>query len=246
VLLLDAHCHIDRFPNPASIVAACEKECVTTVAVTNLPSHYKMGSPHVRGYRYVRLALGLHPLVVGKEYHELDEFLRILPQVVFVGEIGLDFSAEGLPTKSKQLSAFRAIAQALTGTRKFVTLHSRGAGEAVLDVLGQFSVKHAVFHWYSDTLTVLDQAIQQGFHFSVNPAMIRSEKGRGIIAHIPPERVLTETDGPYLQIGKRPAEPRDVRGVVEFLAKEWGITIELAAKQVLDNFQRIVGESQAM
>jgi len=89
----------------------------------------------------------------------------MLPKVDFVGEIGLDFSNEGLSTKAEQLAAFRTIVKALAETNKFVTLHSRGEADTVLDVLEEFGVNNAVFHWYSGALSVLDRAIERGFYF---------------------------------------------------------------------------------
>lgn len=242
-MLIDAHCHIDQFPNPASIAARCERERLTTVAVTNLPSHYRQGVQHVKALQYVKLALGLHPLVVGQHHHELDAFLQMLPKVDFVGEIGLDFSNEGLSTKAEQLAAFRTIVKALAKTHKFVTLHSRGAPDIVLDVLEEFGVYNAVFHWYSGALSVLDHAIERGFYFSVNPSMVRSNKGRGIITRIPRERILTESDGPYAKIENRPTRPSDVRNVVEFLSKEWRITVDETSKRVFQNYSGLVSRN---
>jgi len=159
-----------------------------------------------------------------------------------VGEMGLDFSKEGAATKAEQLVTFRTIAEALMGTKKFATLHSRGAETVILDVLAEFRVQNAVLHWYSGTLTILDRALKEGCFFSINPAMTRSKKGQGIIARIPRERILTETDGPYIKIGSRPAEPMDVRGVVEFLAREWCVPVDDAIGQIFENFHDIVGD----
>ncbi len=125
-MLLDAHCHIDQYRDPLSIAESCERLRIMTVAVTSLPSHYRLGTQHVEHLHHVTLALGFHPLVAAKHYHELDEFLRLAPSAAFIGEIGLDFSREGLASKSHQLTAFRCIAKAMAGNRKFISLHSRG------------------------------------------------------------------------------------------------------------------------
>jgi TatD DNase family protein len=101
-----------------------------------------------------------------------------------------------------------------------------------------------VFHWYSGPLPLLDRAIRQGFYFSVNPAMVRSKNGQGIIGRIPRDRILTETDGPYVKVGTRAAEPTDVRVVLEYLAKQWEISIGEAEGQVWENYQHTVHESQ--
>lgn len=242
-MLIDTHCHIDRFPNPGAVAARCEREKLITVAVTNLPSHYSQGLRHVKALQYVKLALGFHPLVVGQYHRELDTFLEMLPKVDFVGEIGLDFSNEGISTKAQQLAAFRTIAKSLADTNKFVTLHSRGAADPVLAVLEEFSITNAVFHWYSGPLRVLDRAIDRGFYFSVNPSMIHSNKGREIITRIPRHRVLTESDGPYAKIQNRPTQPSDVRNVVEFLSREWGISMDQTSKQIFQNYSGLASSN---
>ncbi len=71
--------------------------------------------------------------------------------------------------------------------------------------------------------------------------MVDSQKGSEIISRLPKDRVLTETDGPYVKIGKRPAEPSDVQIVLTALAKLWGVTVEEAETQVQDNFVRACG-----
>jgi len=97
-----------------------------------------------------------------------------------------------------------------------------------------------VFHWYSGPLNVLDRAIQKGHYFSVNPAMIQSPNGQRIIHRIPPERLLTETDGPFINIRGRVAEPTDVNLVENYLASIWSTArIEVRAR-VRQNFFKIV------
>jgi TatD DNase family protein len=78
-------------------------------------------------------------------------------------------------------------------------------------------------------------------YFSVNPAMIRSAKGRQIIEKIPPDRVLTETDGPYVQTNGRPAKPSDVNLVLDHFASIWKISFEEVEKKVWVNFQAVLG-----
>ena len=243
VVLIDTHCHIDRFRNPSSLAAKCESGRITTVAVTNIPSHYELAKAHLKGMQYVKPALGLHPLAVGDSHGELPLFLRLLPEAQFIGEIGLDFSTEGLPTRATQVKVFSAIIEALAGSSTFVTMHSRAAADDVLDTLKRFGVRNAVFHWFSGTLRTLDNAIEWGCWFSINTSMIRSQKGAEIISRLPEDRVLTESDGPYVKIGRRPAEPSDVRLVVEALSESWGVSVDAAERQVHDNFIRACGRS---
>lgn len=237
--MLDAHCHMDQFPDPISVAQDCEREGVVTVAVTNLPTHYLAGLGPAKQFRHVKLALGLHPLVVAKHSDALHCFLRVLPTVSFVGEIGLDFSKEGIASKTEQIMVFETIASALSGAHRFITLHSRKAEDTVLSILSTHNVENAVFHWFSGTLSVLVKAIDRGYYFSVNPAMVSSANGRRITDHIPHDRLLTETDAPYVKIGNRPTRPTDVSIVLEYLAEKWRMPAEDVAASVLDNFHRI-------
>ena len=123
---------------------------------------------------------------------------------------------------------------------RFVSLHSRGAESKVLELLEEFNIQSAIFHWYSGSLTVLDQAVQSGHYFSINPAMIRSKKGRNIIDCIPVNRILTESDGPHIQLRNQPVKPTDIKSVLEVLGDIWRISFEECKAQVMSNFMELI------
>jgi TatD DNase family protein len=77
-------------------------------------------------------------------------------------------------------------------------------------------------------------------HFSVNPAMLRSRTGAQLLAAVPPDRVLVETDGPYVKLGSRLARPDDVPGVVRSLAERWNLTPVEAAQMIEATWDRLV------
>lgn len=240
--MLDCHCHLDRYPNPAQMASEAADRGVFTIAVTNLPSHFRAGLSHVRNLPRIRLGLGLHPLAVNEHVRELELFQKSLHLTSFVGEVGLDFSREGKETRNTQLTSFRIIAETVAHAPKVVSLHSRSAESAVMDILGEFKVPVAIFHWYSGPLCILDEAVSQGHFFSVNPAMIRSAKGRQVIARITPNRLLTETDGPYVKIGKISARPWDIALVENHLAKVWDIKPEEVRNLVWSNFRQMLSQ----
>lgn len=238
-MLIDAHCHIDQFPDPLALARQCEAEGVTTVAVTNLPGHFELARPHIGEMRFVKLALGLHPLAVGESKRELPRFLDLISEAGFIGEIGLDFSKEGISSKAGQMAVFERIVESISQTKKFVTLHSRCAAEQVLNVLEAYDFNSAILHWFTGSSASLDRAIEFGCWFSVNPAMIRSKSGMAILGRLPRDRVLTETDGPHVKLGSRSAVPSDVQDVLRALALTWGINQSEAEDLVADNFARL-------
>ena len=239
--MLDAHCHLDLYPDPTRTALNAESAGVFVVCVTNLPSAFLAARPHFRQFKRARLALGLHPL--NAELHtdnELNQFRELVNETSFIGEVGLDFSREGRETKDRQLNSFQFVLRALNGEPKFVTIHSRQAESAVLEVLRQEYPHPVVFHWYSGAAKCLEDAIQAGHFFSINPAMTRSAKGRDVISRVPRDRILTESDGPFVRMGSRAIEPADVRAVEETLGTIWGTDILAARTIVRQNFQQLI------
>ncbi len=238
--MIDAHCHLDLYPNPEEIAREVEKKQITTIAVTNIPSHFLFSSPHVRPYKNVHLALGMHPLVAESHTEsERKKFRLTAKQAMFIGEIGLDFSVHGKATANQQVITFQEVLQTINDQPRFISIHSRGAEEKVNDLLAQYQIRVAIFHWYSGPVSVLAKIIENGHYLSINPAMIKSKNGQKIIAQLPKSRVLTETDGPYVRIGARIAKPGDVMSVLGYLANAWEISVDEAEETVLGNFRRI-------
>jgi TatD DNase family protein len=154
-----------------------------------------------------------------------------------VGEIGLDYSVQGIGSKEAQIGAFRSIASWLSKSPKFVTLHTRKSASDVLAILMEVGVSDAVFHWYSDSAVVLRKAIDAGFYFSINEAMLESQSGQRVLAAVPHDRILTETDGPYVKSGRKPSTPLDVARIIDGIAKAWGLGKEDVQDRIDKNFR---------
>lgn len=196
-MIIDTHCHFDMMPNPEGYISAKEKAGDIVIGMTNLPSHFKMGQSHLIGYKHIRLALGLHPLLAAENRKELTLFKRLVDQTSYIGEIGLDFSREGIATKNEQISVLREVLATIKGKKKIVSVHSRNAEIELLDMLCEFEIKNVIFHWYSGPVDLIPSIIERGFYFSINESMCRSKNGKSIIGKIPREKILTETDAPY-------------------------------------------------
>ena len=196
-MIIDTHCHFDMMPNPEGYISAKEKAGDIVIGMTNLPSHFKIGQSHLIGYKHIRLALGLHPLLAAENRKELTLFKRLVDQTSYIGEIGLDFSREGIATKNEQISVLREVLATIKGKKKIVSVHSRNAEKELLDMLCEFEIKNVIFHWYSGPVDLIPSIIERGFYFSINESMCRSKNGQSIIGKIPREKILTETDAPY-------------------------------------------------
>ena len=224
-MIIDTHCHFDMMPNPEAYISALEKAGDIVIGMTNLPSHFMMGQPHLAGYKHIRLALGLHPLLAAENRKELTLFKRLVDQTSYIGEIGLDFSRDCIATKDEQISVLRELLATLKGKKKIVSVHSCKAEEDLLTLLCEYEIKNVIFHWYSGPVDLIPAILVQGYYFSVNEAMCRSKKGQAIIEKIPKDRILTETDAPY-------NERTNINAVLSYL--------NLTEHDVYCNFKRVL------
>lgn len=240
--LIDTHCHIDLYPNPHIIAKESEELGIITIGMTLLPSHFEIGFEHVSNYKNVHLALGMHPLHADLHESEFDKFQRCLDRTSYIGEIGLDFSSEGINTIEMQINSFKKILSMLSDKKKIISLHSRKAEKEVLVYLKEYKIKNAIFHWYSGTINIIEDIVKVGYYFSVNPAMINSINGKKIIDAIPKNRLLTESDGPFIYVNNAPIKPMNIIVVLEYLSKLWGESIDKVDRQLNDNFDNLINK----
>jgi TatD DNase family protein len=170
-------------------------------------------------------------------------FERLLPQVEYVGEIGLDGSRDHRPTLDRQCVILTDILAmcARAGGRK-LSIHSRGATGRILDILEvEPNAGPIILHWYLGTPRQVERAADLGAWFSVGPSMLRSERGRSTVAQMPRGKVLPETDGPFGRVDDRPSFPWDSWLVVPVLADLWQMTQAEAQDQLISNFRTFLG-----
>jgi len=240
-LLVDSHCHLDLYVSPDQIIVEAETQSIFTVAVTNAPSVFFHTAKLTAHCKYVRPAVGLHPELVHSHGHEIQQMRPLLKQTRLVGEIGLDYQTNDRTNRKAQRDVLSSVvAWCAEDGDKVMTLHSRRAAADVIAIVGDNFPGIAILHWFSGTAKELDKAIEAGFYFSVNSSMIASAKGKSLIQRMPRDKVLTETDGPFVKVASRPARPADVSGVVKQLASLWRLSEEPAAQQILQNLGLIL------
>lgn len=233
--MIDVHCHFDMAKEPEKYISENEKRKIITIGMTNLPSHFQMGVNHVKKYKYIRLALGLHPLRAKEHVKEYAIFRRYLDETSYIGEVGLDFSREGFPTKEIQIKSFEFILDCVKSKNKILSLHSRQAEKETLGMLIENGIENAIFHWYSGTLNTLRSIVNSGFFFSINSAMVQSSNGRKIIATIPKELMLTETDFPFI-------DDSNILVVHNYLSSLWNISPSEVEYIINSNFNNLINK----
>jgi TatD DNase family protein len=240
--VIDFHCHLDLFPEPAEVAAAAERDGIYVLSVTTTPKAWKRTAALANGKRYIRTALGIHPQLAHERSGEIVLFEQLLSQTRYVGEIGLDGSRGFGQHAEIQMRVFeRVLSSAREHGGKIFTVHSRGAADLVVSTLTKHRcASTAVLHWFSGTLRQLDSAIGAGCWFSIGPAMLRSEKGRQLVSRMPRDRILTETDGPFAQDKSKPLEPHDVSLAIDGLAGLWAIDRNEVSQLLQNNLRALL------
>ncbi|MXW00533.1 MAG: TatD family deoxyribonuclease [Holophagales bacterium] len=237
--LVDSHCHFDLFQNPRQVIQETEKNRIHSIAVTNTPSVFDPMQQLTNGLTYVRPAVGLHPELAIQRASELPIFERKVAETRYVGEVGLDYRAAVRPAeRANQRAIFESIlSHCANAGKRILTVHSRRAEADVVAALREYQPGPFILHWYSGSLKTLSTAVAAGAYFSVNVAMVRSKRSSRLIQEIPPDRMLTESDGPFVQLGGQPARPSSVLKVLAEIAHIQGRDPRELRARVLANLK---------
>ena len=177
----------------------------------------------------VYAALGIHPHQAGEadgtDLADLRELLEH-PKAVAVGEAGLDYFRDYAP-RDRQRDLFRAEAALAAEVAKPLVVHSRGADDDTVTVLAELpGAATVVLHCFS-SVALLDPALERGYYvsFAGNVTYPKAPELRWAAARVPPNRLLAETDSPYLTpqpVRGRPNEPAHVVHTLAALAEARG------------------------
>lgn len=241
---VDFHCHLDLYPDHAALIAECDRERVATLAVTTTPKAWPRNRELAAAALHVRVALGLHPQLVAERASELPLFERYLADARYVGEVGLDGGPRFYASFAEQERVFARILRACAEQGgKILSIHAvRAVGKVLVHLERGLPPDRgrAVLHWFTGTAAEAWRAVKLGCYFSINPEMLRSPRHRQLVAGLPTDRLLSETDGPFVSHGGRPVRPRDVDSTVAQLAAVRGEPTDVMAQMVLTNLQALL------
>lgn len=236
---VDFHCHLDLYRDHQSLIRECDAEKIATLGVTTTPKAFARNIEMATGYPYTLVGLGLHPQLVAERSGELPLFEKLLPQTKYVGEIGLDAGSRFYASFDEQRHVFVRILRACDEQGgKILSIHSLRAVSKVLRELDTHLPKRncvPVLHWFTGTKSEAAKAVELGCYFSVNVEMIATEKSHALLRSIPVERMLTETDGPFVSFLGRPVRPTDIPATVALLAKLKEVDPLVLADQMTSN-----------
>lgn len=251
--IVDSHCHLD-FPDfdaeRDDIVARAVKAGVTRMVTICTKLRLE---PQVRAiaerYAPVFYAAGTHPMSAADEpLATVDELVALAdhPKFVGIGETGLDYHYTGESADIQQQS-LRVHIAAARETKLPLIIHARAADDDMARILREEYDKGAyscVMHCFSSSAALAEAALDMGFYLSMSgiAAFPKSQELRDIFAKAPVDRVLVETDSPYLAPppyrGKR-NEPAYTAHTAKVGAEVFGLSYEDFAVQTTANFDRL-------
>ncbi|WP_160011197.1 Qat anti-phage system TatD family nuclease QatD [Rhizobium sp. 18055] len=241
---VDFHCHLDLYPDHAAAVARAEAARIYTLTVTTTPRAWARNHELTRHTRYVRAALGLHPQLVADRADELPLWERHLPETRYVGEVGLDAGPRFYKSLEAQKHVFqRVLIRCAEAGGKILTVHSVRSAPAVLDMIETYLPRDSgtvVLHWFTGSKSEARRAVALGCYFSINAEMTRTDRGRDLIASLPRDRLLTETDGPFTQLEGKATEPSDVPFVADATAAILGVSSGAMTKVIVSNLRSLL------
>ena len=253
-MLIDSHCHLDRLDLSAhggsldAALAAARGRGVGHFLCIGISADNAAAVKALsERYADVDCTVGVHPLDLQPGVAPaLDWLLAELnhPHVVAIGETGLDYHYE--PEAAElQRQAFRLHLQAAQLTGKPVIVHTREARADTLALMREAALPQAgVLHCFTEDWPMAKAALDLGFYISLSGIVTfrNADALREVARQVPADRLLIETDAPYLapipHRGK-PNLPEYVRDVAEFLAPLRGVDVDTLAEQTTQNFQRL-------
>lgn len=252
-MLVDSHCHLD-FPDFAEdvddvLARAAEAGVGQLVTISTRVCRFGRVLALVERFSNVFGTVGTHPHHADEEADvTADELVRLAahPKIVGIGEAGLDFFHDGAP-RDAQEQGFRTHIEAARRTGLPLVVHSRAADDAMIAILrdemahGSFA---AVLHCYSSGPELARIGLELGLYLSFSGILTfkKSADLREIARDAPADRLLVETDAPYLapegRRGKR-NEPAFVARTAAVLAETRGVTADEVAARTTANFHAL-------
>jgi TatD DNase family protein len=252
-MLVDSHCHLD-FPEfqqelDAVVNRARGAGLDRMVTISTRVKRHTQVLAIAERFPDVFCSVGTHPHNAHEELDiGADDLLRIAdnPRVVAIGEVGLDYHYDNSP-RDAQEQGFRAHIAAARETRLPLVIHSREADDDMARILEEESGKGAfpaVLHCFTGGRDLAMRAVALGHYVSFTGILTfkASQPLRDIAAELPADRILVETDAPYLAPGPyrgKRNEPAYVAETAKVLAQARGVSPDEIARQTTENFFRL-------
>ena len=263
-MFVDSHCHLvfDELSGDieAILKAMSDAKVDKALCICTTIEEFPKVSQLALTYGNIWATIGVHP--DNEDVHEpqLDELVRLakLPRVVAVGETGLDYyrlNGRSIEDMHWQRERFRTHIRAARLTRRPLVIHTRSASDDTLRILGEegedgsSSAAGGVFHCFTESRDVARKALDMGFYISFSGILTfkSAQDIRDAASMVPMDRLLVETDSPYLApvpYRGKTNNPSYVPWVAKQLAEIKGCSLESIAEATTANFHNLFTEAK--
>ncbi|MDO9621211.1 MAG: TatD family hydrolase [Moraxellaceae bacterium] len=251
-MFVDSHCHLDCLKldrHNGSLDAALEAArargvghflCIS-IELETFPEVLRIAER----YDDVFATVGVHPCHTASRQPSVDELLTLAahPKVIGIGETGLDYFHDA-STKAQQQAMFSTHIEVAKRTGKPLIIHTRASREDVLAQLAAEGAERAVMHCFTEDWNTAKEALDLGYYISISGIVTfnKAQELKEVAKLVPLDRLLIETDAPYLAPAPnrgRPNEPAYLPDTAACIAELRGISIDELAAATTANYQRL-------
>jgi TatD DNase family protein len=225
--MIDSHCHLEQQDyslDREDVIEKCKKELKAVVTCCANPNDFDLTMKMVEQHKgFVFATVSIHPIYI----EEIDEkekirFFDLVKEnknkIVGIGETGLDFKIEDEKSREKQRQLFIEFINLSKELNLPLVIHGRQAFKETVDILEEHEAKNVLMHFFT-AKELLDRIIANNWYISVNTTLLTSKNIKKIVRDIPIERILTETDAPWLGPNSQRNDPASVKLVIERIAE---------------------------
>lgn len=257
-MLVDSHCHLDRIDltpyggDLGAALAAAHARGVTRMLCIGIDrSNAEAVCAIARDYPGVYASVGIHPLDLRDELENVDTLVALAdrPEVIAIGETGLDYHYSR-DNQAAQQESFRVHLRAASRLRKPVIVHSREAREDTLALIREAGDAEVggVLHCFTENWDMARAALDLNYFISFSGIITFKNAAdlRDVVKKVPLDRILVETDSPYLApipYRGKSNEPKYALEVAQCVAELRGLSLEAIADITTANFDRLFKHS---
>ncbi len=248
-MIIDSHCHLNYLKledtGLENVIKNAKSVGVDKVVSVACAWHEIADIQNIaETFEDVFFSVGVHPSELDSHQPSVEELVEISQhkKCVAIGETGLDFHYNSIDTRDSQIQKFVNHIHAGIQTNKPVIVHTRAAKQDTLDILKSENVEKCggILHCFTEDYDMAKQAIDMGMYISFSGILTfkNARDIQDVAKRIPLDRILIETDAPYLTpipFRGRPNYPEYVKYVAEFLANLRGEPLEAIQQQTYKN-----------
>ncbi|MGC8993548.1 MAG: TatD family hydrolase [Candidatus Aenigmatarchaeota archaeon] len=233
--MIDVHCHLEHESfkvNVLNLLEIWKKDLKALITCAAHPKDFNYTLEIVKKFRnFVYASFSIHPEYIEEiDEEKLENFENFVKEnrdfIVSIGEIGLDyFWIKDENLRKKQREVFERMIEIAKKFDKPITVHIRDAYEDAFYILERTNYQKVHLHMFGGD-KFIDKVISNQWKISVGPILLRSKKHKRIVKALPLERIMLETDSPYIKIDNRESNPLDVKVVAHKIAEIKKVSLE--------------------